>query len=339
MRSNSDPAASLSCGVPERGRDAPGRPLSRVRRDEEKPEKAMEAGERAYGFRLADGSRWKLTGSGGAGEWLDELARILGCGAAPETPTHAIHFRGVKDLLAPRRGPGFAGAGNGWRCFEHGGIHRVWRHPDRTEAHIELHETFLDHPEIRYINMWSALREVHRHALFNGGTPVHATLAALNGRGVLIAGPGGAGKSTCYARLPDEWERLCDDRALMVRTPEGGYRAHPLPTWSDHLWRASERRWDVERSVPLTAIFFLEQAPKDEATPLKDPAEAVLEFLDAARQVWQPLWSRLEGEERRAQSSLLFDNVSRAARAVPAYRLRATLRGRFWEEMERKIHD
>ncbi len=294
-----------------------------------------------YNLELADGTVWGLNGGEAVSNWLNELARIMGLPRALKAPTHAIYFHRVKDLaLSVSPKPHFCPSGqNGWKPFTNGGIHRIWRHDYLPEIHMELNEAFLDHEEIRYINMWSVLRELHRHALSKGGTPIHATLASLEGRGVLIAGAGGTGKSTCYARLPDYWERLCDDQALVLHIGDGNFRVHPFPTWSDYLWRESKKQWHVERSVPLQAVFFLEQAQRDEVVPLTEPSEAVLKWLEAAKQVWQPIWSKMERKEKNVQSTLLFDNVTRMARAVPAYRLRATLGGEFWKVMQRSCFD
>ena len=290
-----------------------------------------------YSLELADGSVWELTGGEEVSDWLGELARIMGLTRVLKNPTRVIHFHGVKELASPLHAKQYfiSPCENGWQAFKNGGIHRVWRHDDVPEIHVELHQNFLDHEEIRYINMWSVLRELHRHALSRGGTPVHATLATLDGKGVLIAGAGGTGKSTCYSRLPVYWDRLCDDQALVLHMEDGHFRVHPFPTWSDHLWRESKKQWNVEKSVPLKAVFFLEQAQKDEAVPLKDPSEAVLKCLEVAKQVWQPVWSKVEREEKKAQSAMLLENVTRMARVIPTYRLRATLDGEFWKEMEK----
>jgi SynChlorMet cassette protein ScmC len=146
---------------------------------------------------------------------------------------------------------------------------------------------------------------------------------------------GGTGKSTCHAHLPDYWEKLCDDQTLILGVGDGNFRVHPFPTWSVHLWRESKKQWYVERSVPLKAVFFLEQAQKDEAIAFNNSSDAILKYLEAAKQVWQPVWSKVERKEKNLQSALLFDNIIRMVRAVPAYRLCATLDGEFWKEMER----
>jgi len=290
-----------------------------------------------YALELADGSVWVFAATAGVSGWLHELAGIMELRPTGKEGTHQICFSGAGDLETsnlPGTIRGERDGENGWRPYRNGGIYRIWRHETILTVHMELNVAFVTHPEIKYINMWSALREIHRHALGAGGTPMHAALAAHHGRGVLIAAPGETGKSTCYRRLPGDWQALCDDQALVLRAPDGGFRVHPFPTWSDHLWRDSENSWTVERAVPLSAIFFLEQASTDRAMPVGDPAEAVLSVLGAAKQVWEPYWERVSSDEKMKASSLLFHNTSEIAAAVPCFRLGAALEGEFWKEME-----
>jgi len=291
-----------------------------------------------YALELADGSVWVFAATDGVCGWLHELASIMELRPAVEKGTHQICFSGVGDLEASNPpGPiqGESVDKNGWRPYRNGGIHRIWRHETIPGVHMEINEEFVAHPEIKYINMWSALREIHRHALRAGGTPMHAALAAHHGRGVLIAAPGETGKSTCCRRLPGYWQALCDDQTLVLRDLDGDFRVHPFPTWSDHLWRESKKSWAVERAVPLSAIFFLEQASIDKVMPLGDPSEAVLSVFGAAKQVWEPFWERMAPEGKVKTSSTLFHNASEIAAAVPCFRLSATLNGEFWREMEK----
>jgi SynChlorMet cassette protein ScmC len=294
-----------------------------------------------YCLELADGSVWVFAATEEASGWLHELARIMELTPTGKKGTRRIYFSAEGDLKASNP-PMTIGSGrngkNGWRPYRNGGVYRVWRHETIPEVHMELNEAFVAHPEIKYVNMWSALREIHRHALGAGGTPIHAALASHHGRGVLIAAPGETGKSTCYRRLPGvPWQALCDDQTLVLKDHNGSFRAHPFPTWSDHLWRESKNSWAVERAVPLSAIFFLEQASTDRATPVNDPAEAVLSVFEAAKQVWSPCWERVSSDEKKNASSLLFHNVSEIAGAVPCFRLSATLEGEFWKEMEEAL--
>ncbi|KKK54106.1 hypothetical protein LCGC14_3088070, partial [marine sediment metagenome] len=225
----------------------------------------------------------------------------------------------------------------GWQQFKNSGIYRLWRHKTIPEVHMELNVEFLEHEEIKYINMWWALREVYRHVLATGGTPMHAALAEIHGKGVLIAGPGDTGKSTCCHRLPDYWHGLCDDQVLVVFNKNDSYRVHPLPTWSDHFGKELIKSWKVEKAVPLTAIFFLEQSDRDKAVALKKQDQAILMVFEAAKEVWKSVWERVGVTEKIEQSSALFHNAAEMAGVIPAYRLRVTLHGEFWKEMERVL--
>ncbi len=291
-----------------------------------------------YRIALADGSTWRLTADRWTEAWLKALSRIMGLGPASGDETHVIRVRGTRDLDAPHppKVSGPAPSEPNWQCFRHGGIHRIWRHDKDPLIVVELNRTHLAHPQIWYINMWSTIRELHRYGLFRGGTPVHGALAALNGRGVLIAASGGTGKSTCHGRLPDHWEGICDDQAFVLNTGDGCYRVHPFPTWSDHLWAGSTKEWRVERSYPLERVFFLEQAAVDEVRPVT-PSKAVSKLYEAAREVWEPSWSRIDRKDKARETSMLFMNVSEIARSVPAYRLLATREGEFWKQMERAL--
>ena len=273
----------------------------------------------------------------GVSGWLHELASIMELRGAGEKGSHQIYFSGTMDLKTSKPPGAIRGEQedkDGWRPYQNGGIYRIWRHETIPSVHMELNQALITHPEIKYINMWSALREIHRHALMVGGTPMHAAMAELRGKGVLIAAPGEGGKSTCCRRLPHYWQAICDDQALVLRDPKGGFQVHPLPTWSDHLWRESKRSWAVGRAVPLSAIFFLEQSSIDKAVAFSEPGEAVLSVFGAAKQVWEPFWERMAPEEKMKTSSTLFHNTSEMAAAVPCFRLSATLEGEFWKEME-----
>ncbi len=85
-----------------------------------------------------------------------------------------------------------------------------------------------------------------------GGLLVHGALVERNGTGVILAGPGGVGKTTASKRLPSTWRSLSDDTALIVKSPDGTYWAHPWPTWSRHRKGRQSGTWDVQAAaVPL----------------------------------------------------------------------------------------
>lgn len=197
-----------------------------------------------------------------------------------------------------------------------------------------LKEGKFDFQAMRYV-----MRIIHRKAIEDGGLPFHAALVTKNGNGFLIAGKSGAGKSTCCQRIPYPWNTLCDDEALIVKDKKDDkYYCHPLPTWSDYLENRAENTWDVQYSVPLKAIFNVEQAETDQTLPL-GLGIAATGMYESAAQICMRYWFNGVQEESRREKRLVFENACDMAKKIPAYTLRATLNGRFWEEMERVIDE
>lgn len=69
-----------------------------------------------------------------------------------------------------------------------------------------------------------------------GGGLIHAAFGEVDGKGFLMAAPGGTGKTTASNRLPEPFISHCDDTVLIVKDKEGCYWAHPFPTWSRFYW-------------------------------------------------------------------------------------------------------
>lgn len=285
--------------------------------------------EPGYGLRLGDGDAWFLTASADARDWLDRFARILGLeGGTGSEPLRIVFSRGSNphgeahppvDPWDPRR-------------------RRTVRVRCADKACSEvLCEILKDTPDdVRWVSMWSALMPIYRRARERGGLPLHAALAERDAKGVLLAAPGGTGKSTACRRMPAPWIERADDETLVVRTRKGGYRAHPFPTWSDFLCGRVSPARKVERSVPVQAVFFLEQSEKDDAAPLGQ-AEAAVMLNGSAVEVCSKYWLGIEKEDEIAQRRAVFANACDFARRIPAYALRLSLHGRFWEEIEKAL--
>ena len=184
---------------------------------------------------------------------------------------------------------------------------------------------------------WSHLRQLGQWAACaptaHGGVLVHGALAARDGRGVILAGRSGAGKSTASGRLPAPWRSFCDDTTLVVRSPAGEYWAHPWPTWSRFVGGGPGGAWDVERATRLDALFFLEQAPAD-AVEAVGRGEAARRLLSHTRGADHLVLPYLAAEQGRALRLQRLDNVCALAQALPAYRLQASLTGSFWRCVE-----
>jgi SynChlorMet cassette protein ScmC len=190
--------------------------------------------------------------------------------------------------------------------------------------------------EFALINLWSSLTVIYLDSLGRGGLPLHAGLAAWEGRGVLLAAPGETGKSTACRRLPPPWEALDDDETLVVRTGPGCYLAHPFPTWSDYLMRRAAPTWNVHHTVRVGAVCFLEQHPTDLVTRLSQGQAAVF-LTQSVEQLFARTWETLPPAEAARRRRLAFANAADLALAVPAFRLQLSLHGRFWEDLEKLL--
>jgi len=166
--------------------------------------------------------------------------------------------------------------------------------------------------------------------------PVHAALVEWEGKGILLAAPGDTGKSTCCRRLQPPWRVLGDEETLVIRDHDGSYLAHPFPTWSDIYERGLKKSWDVQRSVPLSAIFFLEKSEKIEVAPI-GRGQAAMQLNRLAREKVTRSWWGEDPEEVTQFNGTIFGNACELIQQVQSYILRTNLTGRFWEAMENII--
>jgi SynChlorMet cassette protein ScmC len=289
-----------------------------------------------YELRLDDGTRWLLRPTAETEDWLGRFASILGVPAVScDGGARTVTFRRSSGM---KRIPG----GHDMQAREQA----VWDfsripgailegEPAGREVACFLPRAANDEMEIE--GMRHVLLPLYLETLCRGGFPVHAALVERNGRGVLLAGRGGIGKSTCCSRLRAPWAGLADDLALVVRDASGEYRAHALPTWSA-LRAGSEGAWDVRRSVPLEAIFFLVQAVADGAVPAGRGEAAVACRRSAMEVIWSVGPFKLEGDTLNV-ARRVFENAAAFSLALPAYLLRVSLTGRFWEKIEGVLDD
>jgi SynChlorMet cassette protein ScmC len=207
----------------------------------------------------------------------------------------------------------------------------VWRRPAVREIVCGLHET-ADFLQVRE-QMRCALFPVYDLTVRRGGLPLHCALVERDGRGVLLVGRSGVGKSTACRRLPPRWDVLGDDLALAVRRPGGGFAVHPLPTWSAVGPDSEKRAWDIKRGVRLSAIFFLTQAAEDMIIPA-GKAMATVILADAAMTIFRSVRVQDQSLEKKLLGGNAVANAAAMANSVPSYILRLSLTGRFWEKIE-----
>lgn len=297
--------------------------------------------EKGYCLRLANGQRWHIIPTEGVRRWVERLARIVQlqtCEPNGCPKLIFIHSESRREWCGGSIGSempdifkGFPRGG--WKSHDLRAL-ILWSSPEVPDVICEMRPGG-DHA-LEIIRMWLSLYPIYKRAQDSGGLPFHAALVERDGIGILLAAPGDTGKSTCCRRLPGQWHALCDDEALIVRDGQKQYLAHPFPTWSDYLWRRSERTWNVQRYIPVSAIFFLEQAKVDQAVPMGQ-GEAAAFTYQSAIQVCSRNWRNLDHKEERGLKESLFKNGCELAKAVPAFKLRVSPNGQFWNEMEKVL--
>ncbi|MBN1939147.1 MAG: SynChlorMet cassette protein ScmC, partial [Candidatus Aminicenantes bacterium] len=197
---------------------------------------------------------------------------------------------------------------------------------------------------------------IGRETLDRGGVLIHGGLAATplspagrnfdspggsrGGAGILLAGRSGVGKSTASRRLPPPWRSLCDDVTLVVRDEAGRYWAHPFPTWSRFFGEEAgdgSDTWDLQETVPLNAIFVLEQGPDDRAEPIGGGHTLAL-LSELANQATNRFSTGCPIEAIAAFHLARYHNLCALVRAVPAHLLHVSLTGAFWGEVARVLY-
>lgn len=287
-----------------------------------------------YELRIDDRTVWVLRATAGTEGWVARFASIMGL--SPDTGCGSADNVIVKRAAGMRLGPGAAD-----RPIREGAVWDFRRVPgavlDRATAGQKIlcllppaRNEGVDLESMRHV-----LLPLYLEVLRKGGSPIHAALAELEGRGVLLAGRGGVGKSTCCRRLPPPWRAPADDLVLVVREASGRYCAHALPTWSA-VHSGDEGPGNIKRFIPLEAIFFLEQSNEDKAVQVGKGEAAVA----CRRSVMEVFWSlgpfKLVGDPLNVTRQV-FENAAAFSLAVPACLLRVSLTGRFWERIEEAL--
>jgi hypothetical protein len=204
----------------------------------------------------------------------------------------------VTEAPAPEPGPLLFESGGLWRVHRHGTRLLYLFHEPRPGAPLEralqidrgLRRGVLHIPGENWrqragFALGYPLDELlfqHRFAL-EDALELHACGLVAGGRGVLLCGSSGAGKTTA-ARLWGRLRRgtlvLSDDR-IVVRALGRGFRVHGTP------WHGSGR-YALDASCPLAAVFFIRHAPASEAVRLDRAAAAGQLFARA----FPPPWDR-----------------------------------------------
>ncbi len=215
----------------------------------------------------------------------------------------------------------------------------VWLRPRWRERPLNPEDAGMIPLDVFGTDAARAVAMMHLSALIaltterEGGLLIHGALAEREGWGVVLAGPGGIGKTTASRRLPAPWRSRSDDATLIVRDEAGVYWAHPWPTWSRFLGDDEGGTWDVQRAVRLRALFFLARGESGRVDPVGSGQAAAL-LMQSTEQVVGPAQWGMVRDDLRALRLRRFENVTALVGAIPCHILHLSLETPFWDTVD-----
>jgi SynChlorMet cassette protein ScmC len=279
-----------------------------------------------YFLNLADRSAWEIFGCNAYGRRLAAgLAAAMELDARPSRP-HALWAR------IPQ-------AENRSLLIRGQELPSLWKRlPQEKNRRVVCNVGPVGDKEMFAVHLLNISQLLASYCEAKGGLLLHAALVCREKIGIALLGGSGSGKTTASRRIPFPWSARCDDYTLVVRGVGGLYWAHPWPTWSRFFQQGPGGSWPTEEALLLSAIFLLQPATDADNGWIAMPASQRIEAILAA--VEQATWSttmNLDKRQRRSIRMRRLQNSIALAKSVPGYRLRLTLTGNFWEDMEKAL--
>jgi SynChlorMet cassette protein ScmC len=289
----------------------------------------------SYHLSLDHGIVWAFEAAGAAAGWLEGFACAMGLAPGEGKAGRRIRFEAMPRKTGEFFGPCLRRYSRSlpareWKFREFQDL-VLFEHPSVREVICEL-DPGVDEPA-RIDQMRRAMLPLYTDSLLTGGLPVHGALVELGGAGVILAGRSGEGKSTACRRLEAPWRVLGDDFCLVIPCASGGFRAHPLPTWSALSEGGESGICRSGSSVPLRAVFFLEQSSEDECLGLKRSTTAI-SMAASAIEVFRSIDFEFPRREEEEVKKALYSNAASLALEIPSHLLRLSLTDRFWVKIE-----
>jgi SynChlorMet cassette protein ScmC len=289
----------------------------------------------AFGMILANGICWKIVADNAeAGAFVERLARVMQLDSANGSDCQImvrVHNGGGSDCFSSTL------ADSQTSCFMEVLTESPWEESNsqlKRSVFYRFPQNGNETSELLPLIQLSSVLTLD--AMTRGGMLLHGALIERDGMGMILAGPGGIGKTTACSRLPETWTTLSDDSTLIVRDPAGDYWAHPWPTWSSFFYDGVGGSWDVQSALPLKAVFFLAQADRDRIQAV-DQGKALCLLLEHTQHFGFNTLRDLDDEKVREIQLQRFDNACALVKVIPSYRLWISLAGTFWNEIEREV--
>ena len=269
---------------------------------------------------------WRIKGIGKGAELVRELKRIMRLAETPdESAEITVMPRPYYDSLSEKERSELqiSYSRKAVRLFHNCRLN-TWL--------LVIPEDILSDRNTRIVLLWLILKPFYLHCFSNGGLPVHAASASLNGHGIIIAASGDTGKTTTVRRLPYPWRELGDDSALLL--PENNkFRLYPLPTWSEFIYGGNHSvSWNIGKGTDIAGIFFLKQSEQDRTERLPSTI-GIMSLYHSAMEVA----GELKKDITRELNTKIFETAGDITSKVPTLFLHATLTGKVWESIEQQL--
>lgn len=204
-----------------------------------------------------------------------------------------------------------------WEFYDYYGM-RIHVSEDGTMMIFQIRKE--DTHKERIYNMWACVHPIYRSVLDHGGISLHAGMVGRNEMCVLVAAPGGVGKSTTCSRFPKSWVVHGDDEVIVIGNENGELIAYPFPTWSNFLIGKEPKRWHVTRGFAVKAIYFLYHSKINSVKQMSESKSAVL-INQSARQIVRRGWELSGEEKKKALQKKVIDAAVRMAKSASCFEL------------------
>ncbi len=296
-----------------------------------------------YQLELGKNQTWALTASPNCQQWLAEFARILQlqqCEGEAVRNFCSLFFCTASETLGlqeslSQKDQELKNGDAKWSAVPLGRNRLLACHPLSLFI-VEIQDT--DRGLHSYQDMWYSLQPVYRRTLEIGGLPVHGAVLLHGDEAILVAASGGTGKSTFARHAAGSWRSISDDEAIILPAEVGGFKIHPMPTWSDYLLQRNRQTWDVQTGYTLKGITFLKRAETEtESTSPMGQGTASILLVQSASQVLQKRWQDSSTDITVERRKKLFQVAATLVREIPAYTLNVSKRSTIWDDLTATI--
>jgi SynChlorMet cassette protein ScmC len=291
-----------------------------------------------YRLSLGNGQSWQIYPVDGAESWVESFASILRLKRTTSETFPKLIFTGKDSgrVISPELPESFDRTIRekfprvGWEFQEKNSV-KVWTHVSLPDVFFEL-KGVSDH-SINALHIIHALIPVVRHAQNSGGLLLNADLFDHEGKAALLSGIGKKEEINLMEQMPSSWKVLCERETLVIPNRENSYLAHPFPSWQQLLRADNKIMIEIEQSVPISALVFLERSKRDKIGLLEENEAANL-ILESSLNLQDQRFSDETHETEERLSSRIMKNASLLSKVISCYRLHVSHPAKLWDRME-----